>query len=109
MIKSELTNHILAQNRHLYRRDVEKIVNAVIEEIIAAMILGDRVELRGFGMFSVRQRSARDGRNPKNGAVVAVAKKNLPYFRAGKEHARAPQQDDARIATTHSGHVVQSS
>lgn len=85
MIKSELTNHLLAQNRHLYRRDVEKIVNAVLEEIIAAMIRGDRVEIRGFGMFSVRQRSARDGRNPQNGAVVAVAKKNMAYFKAGKE------------------------
>ena len=57
----------------------------MIEEIIAAMIRGDRVELRGFGMFSVRQRSARGGRNPKNGAVIAVAKKKLPYFRAGKD------------------------
>jgi integration host factor subunit beta len=85
MIKSELTDRVFAQNLHLHRRDAEKVVDAVIEEIITAITQGDRVELRGFGMFSVRQRSARDGRNPKNGAVVAVAKKNLPYFRAGKE------------------------
>jgi integration host factor subunit beta len=85
MVKSELSGRIYVQNPHLYERDAEKVVNAVIEEIIAAMIRGDRVELRGFGMFTVRQRSARDGRNPKNGAIVAVAEKKLPHFKAGKE------------------------
>jgi integration host factor subunit beta len=85
MIKSELIGRVFARNLHLYRGDAEKVVNAFLEEIIAAMIRGDRVEIRGFGAFSVRERSARDGRNPKNGAVVAVAKKKLTRFRAGKE------------------------
>jgi integration host factor subunit beta len=85
MIKSELTERIYIQNPHLHLRDAEKIVQAVIEEIITAMIRGDRVEVRGFGIFTVRQRSARDGRNPKNGAIVAVPKKKMPYFKPGKE------------------------
>jgi integration host factor subunit beta len=85
MVKSELTGRIYVQNPHLYERDAEKVVNAVIEEIIGAMIRGDRVELRGFGTFSVRERPAREGRNPRNGAVVALAKKKLPYFKAAKE------------------------
>ena len=72
MIKSELVQRISAQNPHLYQRDVEKIVNAILGEIIAAMARGDRVELRGFGAFSVKQRPARTGRNPRTGAHVAV-------------------------------------
>jgi integration host factor subunit beta len=85
MIKSELTERIYLQNPHLHLRDAEKVVNAVLEEMITAMIRGDRVELRDFGTFSVRQRSARDGRNPKNGAFVAVGERKFPYFKAGKE------------------------
>ena len=72
MIKSELVQHISTQNPHLYQRDVENIVNAILGEIIAAMARGDRVELRGFGAFSVKQRPARTGRNPRTGAHVAV-------------------------------------
>ena len=75
MIKSELVQRISAQNPHLYQRDVEKIVNAILGEIIAAMARGDRVELRGFGAFSVKQRPARTGRNPRTGAHVSVDQK----------------------------------
>jgi integration host factor subunit beta len=85
LIKSELTGRIYTQNMHLHLRDAEKVVQTVIEEIITAMIRGDRVELRGFGIFTVRERSARDGRNPQNGASVAVGKKRLPHFKPGKE------------------------
>jgi len=85
MIKSELVQKIVEQNPHLYQRDVENIVNAVLGEIVAAMGRGDRVELRGFGMFSVRQRPARTGRNPRTGAVVSVDQKYVPYFKTGKE------------------------
>jgi integration host factor subunit beta len=85
MIKSELVQRISAQNPHLYQRDVEKIVNAILGEIIAAMARGDRVELRGFGAFSVKQRPARTGRNPRTGAHVAVEKKCVPFFKTGKE------------------------
>jgi integration host factor subunit beta len=85
MIKSELVQRISAQNPHLYERDVDKIVNAVLGEIVAAMTRGDRVELRGFGVFSVRHRSSRIGRNPSTGARVVVEKKVVPFFKTGKE------------------------
>ena len=85
MIKSELVQHISAQNPHLYQRDVENIVNAILNEIIAAMARGDRVELRGFGAFSVRDRPARAGRNPRTGEAVNVRAKSVPFFKAGKE------------------------
>jgi integration host factor subunit beta len=85
MIKSELVQRISEQNPHLYQRDVENIVNAILGEIIAAMARGDRVELRGFGAFSVKQRPARTGRNPRTGAHVAVDQKSVPFFKTGKE------------------------
>jgi len=84
-IKSELVQRISAQNPHLYQRDVENIVNAILGEIVAAMSRGDRVELRGFGAFSVKQRPARTGRNPRTGAHVAVDEKCVPFFKTGKE------------------------
>src|SRR5262249_48512481 len=74
MIKSELVQRISSQNPHLYQRDVENIVNAILGEIVAAMARGDRVELRGFGAFSVKNRPARTGRNPRTGAHVSVDK-----------------------------------
>jgi integration host factor subunit beta len=85
MIKSELTQRVLAQNPHLFLRDAEKVINAILGEIVAAMARGDRVELRGFGAFCVRHRSARNGRNPRNGAFIAVNQKNMPHFKPGKE------------------------
>ena len=72
MIKSELVQRISEQNPHLYQRDVENIVNAILGEVIAAMARGDRVELRGFGAFSVKQRPARTGRNPRTGRLVST-------------------------------------
>jgi integration host factor subunit beta len=85
MIKSELIERIASQNPHLYQRDVENIVNAIIDEIIKALGRGDRVELRGFGAFSPKFRSARKGRNPKTGVEVQVAQKVIPFFKTGKE------------------------
>jgi len=85
MIKSELIQRISAQNPHLYERDIEKIVSAILDEMVEALHRGDRVELRGFGAFSVKLRGPRQGRNPRTGAVVAVAKKAMPYFKTGKE------------------------
>jgi integration host factor subunit beta len=85
MIKSELVQIIIRQNPHLYQRDVQNIVSAILSEIIAAMARGDRVELRGFGAFSVKQRSGRNGRNPRTGAAVVVGQKRVPYFKTGKE------------------------
>src|SRR5450756_387419 len=85
MIKSELVQRIAAQNPHLYQRDVENIVNAILGEITNAMARGDRVELRGFGAFSVKHRPARTGRNPRTGAHVSVEQKSVPFFKTGKE------------------------
>lgn len=85
MIKSELVQKIADANPHLYQRDVENIVNAILEQIVAALSRGDRVELRGFGAFSVKRRDARTGRNPRTGKQVAVSEKAVPYFKTGKE------------------------
>jgi integration host factor subunit beta len=85
MIKSELVQRVAAQNPHLYQRDVENIVNAIFGEIVDALGRGDRVELRGFGAFSVKNRPARTGRNPRTGAHVAVDQKHVPFFKTGKE------------------------
>ncbi|MGH6800397.1 MAG: integration host factor subunit beta [Methylocella sp.] len=85
MIKSELVQRIAVRNPHLYLRDVEKIVNAILDEISSALSRGDRVELRGFGTFSVKHRDARIGRNPRTGAHVPVDEKSVPFFKTGKE------------------------
>ena len=84
MIRSELIQIITDQNPHLYQRDVERIVNTVFDEITNAMANGDRVELRGFGAFSVKRRDARVGRNPRTGASVEVEEKHVPFFKTGK-------------------------
>lgn len=85
MIKSELVARIAAQNPHLYQRDVENIVNTILGTIVEAMKGGDRVELRGFGAFSVKSRPARTGRNPRTGEKVPVSEKFVPFFKTGKE------------------------
>jgi integration host factor subunit beta len=95
MIKSELVQRIAAQNPHLYQRDVEKIVTAILDGIVAAMARGDRVELRGFGAFSIKQRPARTGRNPRTGAHVVVDQKCVPFFKTGKEMRERLNQGDA--------------
>ncbi|ANT61788.1 MULTISPECIES: integration host factor subunit beta [Roseobacteraceae] len=84
MIRSELIQKIAEENPHLYQRDVERIVNTIFEEITAAMAHGNRVELRGFGAFSVKQRDARQGRNPRTGEAVDVEEKCVPFFKTGK-------------------------
>ncbi len=85
MIKSELVQRIAEHNPHLYQRDVDNIVNAILDEIVAALARGDRVELRGFGAFSVKHRPARAGRNPRTGEHVPVEQKSVPFFKTGKE------------------------
>jgi integration host factor subunit beta len=85
MIKSELVLKIADRNPHLYHRDVENIVNTVLLTITDALKNGDRVELRGFGAFSAKQRRARTGRNPRTGEQVAVEQKLAPAFKTGKE------------------------
>ncbi|MEL6947513.1 MAG: integration host factor subunit beta [Pseudomonadota bacterium] len=85
MIKSELVQLIADRNPHLYQRDVETIVNSILEEIGNALSRGDRVELRGFGAFSVKHREARLGRNPRTGTKVNVEEKFVPFFKTGKD------------------------
>ena len=85
MTKSELIARLAAKNPHLYQRDVERIVATVFDEISKALAGGDRVELRGFGAFSVKHRPARTGRNPRTGAHVSVEQKSVPFFKTGKE------------------------
>ncbi|MBR9863513.1 integration host factor subunit beta [Neptunicoccus cionae] len=84
MIRSELVDKIAEANPHLYQRDVERIVSTVFNEIIEALANGDRVELRGFGAFSVKKRDARIGRNPRTGESVQVEEKHVPFFKTGK-------------------------
>ncbi len=85
MTRSQLILRLAERNPHLYHRDVERIVTTIFDEISAALTRGARVELRGFGAFSVKRRSARIGRNPRTGEAVDVAAKHLPYFKTGKE------------------------
>lgn len=85
MIKSELVERLAQRYPHLYHRDVERIVSTLLEEIAQALSDGRRVELRGFGVFSVKIRSSRTGRNPRTGQPVNVGQKRAPFFRTGKE------------------------
>lgn len=85
MIKSELILKISEENPHLYPRDVENVVAAILDEMSDAMVRGDRVELRGFGTFSVKERDPRLARNPRTGVKVMVDEKRVPFFKSGKE------------------------
>lgn len=85
MTRSELIQNLSERNPHLYLRDIEKVVDAFFGGITDALVNGDRVELRGFGTFSVKERAARTGRNPRTGESVKVDAKKLPFFKSGKE------------------------
>ena len=85
MLRSELIARLAEENPSYKMREIEKIVDVIFDEIAAALERGDRVELRGFGAFSVRQRDARTGRNPRTGQPVSVDPKHVPFFKAGKE------------------------
>jgi integration host factor subunit beta len=85
MTKSDLIKRLAEANPHLYLRDIERIVSTVFDEVAEALVRGDRVELRGFGAFSVRQRGSRVGRNPRTGDEVKVPDKVVPYFKTGKD------------------------
>ncbi len=85
MTKSELILRLAEKNPHLFQRDIERIVNSIFESITAALAKGQRVELRGFGAFSVKRREARTGRNPRTGEAVDVSEKCIPFFKTGKQ------------------------
>ena len=99
MIKSELIAKLAAENPHLTQKDVERVVNTLLESMVGALERGGRVELRGFGAFSVRGRPARSGRNPRTGETVAVEAKAVPFFKSGKElRERLNLQGDEEVS-----------
>ena len=85
MIRSELIAQLAQENPHLTQRDVERVVSVILERMCETLSEGGRVELRGFGAFSVRARPARSGRNPRTGETVEVKAKAAPFFKSGKE------------------------
>ena len=85
MIKSELIAALAKENPHQTQKDIERLVGVVLDKMIGALESGGRVELRGFGALSVRERPARAGRNPRTGEPVKVRSKSVPFFKAGKE------------------------
>ena len=101
MTKSELIQKLADRNPHLLLRDLEKIVDTFFDEITDALVKGDRVELRGFGAFSVKHRDARVGRNPRTGETVQVAAKRLPFFKTGKAlREKLNEEPDTTSETT---------
>ena len=85
MTKSELITKLANENTHLFQRDIENIVSTIFDEVSNALAHGDRVELRGFGAFSIKARGPRVGRNPRTGESVEVSEKYIPYFKTGKQ------------------------
>ena len=85
MTKSELILLLAEKNPHLFHRDVERIVSTIFDEISEALARGGRVELRGFGAFSIKNRESRTGRNPRTGESVQVLRKSVPFFKVGKD------------------------
>ncbi len=85
MTKSELIDVLTKQQKHLVLKDVELAVKCIVEQMNQALAAGERIEIRGFGSFSLRVRAPRIGRNPKTGESVALAKKHVPHFKPGKE------------------------
>lgn len=102
MIKSELIAKIADGNHHLFHKDIERIVNVVLDEIVDALARGDRVELRGFGAFTVKHREPRTGRNPRTGQSVDVEEKFVPFFKSGRE-LRERLNRSAKAATKMAG------
>ena len=97
MIKSELIARIADGNHHLFHKDIERIVNVILDEIIDALARGDRVELRGFGAFTVKHRKPRTGRNPRTGESVKVDEKFVPFFKTGRELRERLNKDEKPV------------
>lgn len=85
MTKSDLIDMLAAEQPQLAYRDVELAVKGLLEKMSVALALGERIEVRGFGSFSLHYRPARAGRNPKTGETVMVPDKHVPHFKPGKE------------------------
>ena len=100
MIKSELIAKLAEENPHLTQKDIERVVSVILDRMIQALEDGGRVELRGFGAFSVKERDARQGRNPRTGSAVKVDAKRVPFFKTGKELRERLNGGTAETATT---------
>jgi integration host factor subunit beta len=85
MTKSELVEKIVEANKLLTRKESEMVVNIVFDSMCDALQKGEKVEIRGFGSFTIREREAREARNPKSGEVVRIPAKKTPFFKTGKE------------------------
>ncbi|MFO7577887.1 MAG: integration host factor subunit beta [Pelovirga sp.] len=85
MTKSELIEKLSDEHELLNKKDAEAVINVIFDGIGSALTQGDRVEIRGFGSFSVRERGAREARNPKSGEVVEIPSRKTPFFKTGKE------------------------
>ena len=94
MIRSELLSALATDNPGLKSEEIEQVVDIFFDEIAQRLAEGGRVELRGFGAFSTRERAARTGRNPRTGETVDVPAKRVPYFRPGNEMRRALNDED---------------
>ena len=103
MVKSELVQRIADQRPNLYERDVERVVDAMLEEIIAALARRDRVELRGFGIFFIKERQARTGRHPRTGAMLPIAEKAIPIFKTGKEMRKRIDAESTKAESAREG------
>ncbi len=103
MTKSELILKLAEKRPNIPLRDIERVVHTVFETVTQALARGDRVELRGFGAFSVKHREARTGRNPRTGTAVNVAEKFIPFFKTGKllrDRLNGDAADGGRAAGT---------
>lgn len=100
MTKSELIQKLAERNPHLFLRDVERIVDTVFDEISDALANNNRVELRGFGAFSIKHRAARTGRNPRTGETVQVEAKRLPFFKTGKALRERLNEDKDELSSS---------
>src|SRR5512145_2201448 len=85
MTKRDLIDEVVKLFPRFSRRDAEVMVNEVFDTMTQALVRGERIEIRGFGSFVVKQRQAREGRNPKTGEVVPLQAKRVPFFKVGKE------------------------
>jgi integration host factor subunit beta len=102
MTKRAIISELVVRRASLGLRDSTALVNAIFDAMSDVLVRGDRIEIRGFGSFGVKQRTARQGRNPKTGARVRVEAKRVPFFRAGKE-LRLEVNGDTAIAAPHPG------
>jgi integration host factor subunit beta len=108
MLKSELVQKLAEKNPHLYHQDLERLVNIVLNEIIGALKDAGRVELRGFGAFSIKSRDGRVGRNPRTGAPVVVEPKLAPCFRTSRDLLERMSGDPPRLTPQTSSEPITS-